>query len=182
MYDDNDDDDDSDEDDGDDDDDGGVDDDDDDDDDGDDDDDEDDDDNDADDDDDIDDDGGDDDDEMYPGSSLSFFPPRSFSWKARSAKDLVARTCFVGIFITENLLHATYFELEVDAMVAPALALLPREVAADSARVHGSPGPSLLHAMPLRFSSLFPRAWVARVTAARWQSTRAPKPGPVRLR
>lgn len=49
--------------------------------------------------------------------------------KARTPKDFVARLLFVGIFITENIMHAYFFELEVDSMVAPALAPLPREVA-----------------------------------------------------
>jgi len=49
--------------------------------------------------------------------------------KARCMKDFLARACFVGIFVTENMLHSTYFELEVDTMVHPALAPLPREVA-----------------------------------------------------
>ncbi|CAE8627207.1 unnamed protein product [Polarella glacialis] len=49
--------------------------------------------------------------------------------QARCAKDYLARACFVGIFITENIMHAIFFDLEVDSMVAPALAPLPREVA-----------------------------------------------------
>jgi len=56
--------------------------------------------------------------------------------KARGAKDFLARTCFVGIFITENLLHSYYFEMEVDGMVAPAIAPLPREVAVCLHLVH----------------------------------------------
>eukprot|EP00747_Dinoflagellata_sp_TGD_P103646 gnl/TRDRNA2_/TRDRNA2_169021_c1_seq1.p1 gnl/TRDRNA2_/TRDRNA2_169021_c1~~gnl/TRDRNA2_/TRDRNA2_169021_c1_seq1.p1 ORF type:complete len:543 (-),score=90.89 gnl/TRDRNA2_/TRDRNA2_169021_c1_seq1:101-1489(-) len=35
----------------------------------------------------------------------------------------------MGIFVTENLLHSYHFEMEVDAMVAPAIAPLPREIA-----------------------------------------------------
>lgn len=49
--------------------------------------------------------------------------------KARDLKDVLARVAFVGIFVTENLLHSIHFEAEVDGMVAPALAPLPREVA-----------------------------------------------------
>jgi len=49
--------------------------------------------------------------------------------RARCLKDFLARLCFVGIFVTENMLHSAYFELEVDTMVHPALAPLPREVA-----------------------------------------------------
>lgn len=56
--------------------------------------------------------------------------------KARCAKDFLARLFFVGIFVTENVLHATYFELEIDGMVAPALAPLPREVAVCLHLVH----------------------------------------------
>jgi len=56
--------------------------------------------------------------------------------KAKSAKDILARFCFVGIFITENVLHAIHFELEVDNMVAPAVAPLPRELAVVLHLVH----------------------------------------------
>lgn len=56
--------------------------------------------------------------------------------QARTPKDFLARLCFVGIFITENMLHAAYFELEVDTMVAPALAPLPREAAVCLHMVH----------------------------------------------
>lgn len=56
--------------------------------------------------------------------------------RAQSAKDFLARACFVGIFVTENLLHAYHFELEVDSMVAPALAPLPREAAVALHIVH----------------------------------------------
>eukprot|EP00929_Paragymnodinium_shiwhaense_P086306 TRINITY_DN46824_c0_g1_i1.p1 TRINITY_DN46824_c0_g1~~TRINITY_DN46824_c0_g1_i1.p1 ORF type:complete len:523 (-),score=101.57 TRINITY_DN46824_c0_g1_i1:350-1918(-) len=49
--------------------------------------------------------------------------------KAASPAEMLARFGFVGIFVVENLLHAFYFEIEVDNMVAPALAPLPREVA-----------------------------------------------------
>jgi len=49
--------------------------------------------------------------------------------KARDVKDVLARCCFVGIFVVENCLHGWNFESEVSAMVAPALAPLPREVA-----------------------------------------------------
>eukprot|EP00408_Alexandrium_pacificum_P066400 CAMPEP_0171178790 /NCGR_PEP_ID=MMETSP0790-20130122/12927_1 /TAXON_ID=2925 /ORGANISM="Alexandrium catenella, Strain OF101" /LENGTH=512 /DNA_ID=CAMNT_0011643711 /DNA_START=69 /DNA_END=1607 /DNA_ORIENTATION=+ len=48
--------------------------------------------------------------------------------KVRALKDVFARLCFVGIFITENMLHSYHFEAEIDGMVAPALAPLPREV------------------------------------------------------
>merc|ERR1719502_1612226 len=56
--------------------------------------------------------------------------------KAKTAKDILARFCFVGIFITENVLHAIHFELEVDNMVAPAVAPLPRELAVALHLVH----------------------------------------------
>lgn len=56
--------------------------------------------------------------------------------KARVPKDVLARLCFVGIFITENVLHALNFELEIDGMVAPALAPLPRDVAVCLHLVH----------------------------------------------
>jgi len=56
--------------------------------------------------------------------------------KGRCVKDFVARFFFVGIFITENLLHAVHFEAEIDGMVAPALAPLPREVAVSLHVVH----------------------------------------------
>lgn len=49
--------------------------------------------------------------------------------KARDLKDVLARVAFVGIFVTENILHSVHFEAEVNGMVAPALAPLPREVA-----------------------------------------------------
>ena len=38
----------------------------------------------------------------------------------------MARLGFVGIFITENIMHAIHFEFEVEHMVAPAVAPLPR--------------------------------------------------------
>lgn len=56
--------------------------------------------------------------------------------KARAPKDVLARLCFVGIFITENVLHALNFELEIDGMVAPAIAPLPRDVAVCLHLVH----------------------------------------------
>jgi len=49
--------------------------------------------------------------------------------RARTAKDFMARCFFVGIFITENIMHAIHFEAEVEAMVEPAIRPLPREVA-----------------------------------------------------
>jgi len=64
-------------------------------------------------------------------------PEKGFSLlKARTAKDVFARFCFVGIFITENILHSVHFEAEIDAMVAPALAPLPREAAVCLHMVH----------------------------------------------
>mmetsp|Transcript_64603 Transcript_64603/g.140625 ORF Transcript_64603/g.140625 Transcript_64603/m.140625 type:complete len:529 (+) Transcript_64603:45-1631(+) len=56
--------------------------------------------------------------------------------KARCAKDFLARACFVGIFVTENILHATYFDIEIETMVQPALAPLPREAAVCLHLVH----------------------------------------------
>jgi len=56
--------------------------------------------------------------------------------RARTAKDFLARFCFVGIFVTENFLHSYHFEFEVDSMVAPALAPLPRELAVCLHLVH----------------------------------------------
>lgn len=41
----------------------------------------------------------------------------------------MARLCFVGIFIVENIYHFCYFETEVQTMVMPAIAPLPRECA-----------------------------------------------------
>lgn len=49
--------------------------------------------------------------------------------KMKCAKDVLARCFFVGIFITENFLHSMYFQAEIEHMVAPALAPLPREIA-----------------------------------------------------
>ncbi|CAJ1440804.1 unnamed protein product [Effrenium voratum] len=56
--------------------------------------------------------------------------------KNRVAKDLLARFAFVGIFIVENVLHAVHFEFEVDNMVLPAVAPLPREFAVSLHLVH----------------------------------------------
>eukprot|EP00928_Gymnodinium_smaydae_P029567 TRINITY_DN22228_c0_g2_i2.p1 TRINITY_DN22228_c0_g2~~TRINITY_DN22228_c0_g2_i2.p1 ORF type:complete len:540 (+),score=93.60 TRINITY_DN22228_c0_g2_i2:92-1621(+) len=56
--------------------------------------------------------------------------------KARCIKDHVARLLFVGIFITENVLHAIHFEAEVDGMVGPAVAPLPRDFAVCLHLVH----------------------------------------------
>ncbi|CAE7662377.1 ubiad1, partial [Symbiodinium pilosum] len=56
--------------------------------------------------------------------------------KNRSAKDFFARLGFVGIFVTENIMHAIHFEFEVDHMVSPAVAPLPREFAVSLHLVH----------------------------------------------
>ncbi|CAE7859385.1 ubiad1 [Symbiodinium sp. KB8] len=54
----------------------------------------------------------------------------------RSIKDFLARLGFVGIFVTENIMHAIHFEFEVDHMVSPAVAPLPREFAVSLHLVH----------------------------------------------
>lgn len=68
--------------------------------------------------------------------SIITSPSTQSMLRARCVKDVFARICFVGIFIMENALHFYHFEMEIDAMVQPALAPLPREVAVSLHVVH----------------------------------------------
>lgn len=51
-------------------------------------------------------------------------------------RDLLARCCFVGIFLVENAFHFWYFEKEIENLVAPALRPLPREIAVGLHSMH----------------------------------------------
>ena len=53
-----------------------------------------------------------------------------------SPRDVFARCCFTGIFIVENIFHSIYFDQEIDALVAPALNPLPKELAISLHTMH----------------------------------------------
>ena len=57
-----------------------------------------------------------------------FYMPDDSIFKCKHPMDLVARCCFVGIFIVENVFHFLYFDVEMEQLVAPALRPLPRQV------------------------------------------------------
>lgn len=60
--------------------------------------------------------------------SFAAYMPDASVFKCRHPMDWVARCCFVGIFVVENVLHFLNFEAEMEQMVAPAVRPLPRQV------------------------------------------------------
>lgn len=59
---------------------------------------------------------------------FSSYIPENSIFRCRHPMDWIARVCFVGIFVIENCFHFTYFDMEMEHMVAPALKPLPRQV------------------------------------------------------
>lgn len=49
-------------------------------------------------------------------------------FRCRCGLDWFARTCFVGIFVVENVFHFLNFEVEIDSRVGPAIFPLPRQL------------------------------------------------------
>ena len=64
-------------------------------------------------------------------SSSSSEPSSQFElsvFKARTIGDWIARIAFAGIFVIENIFHYMNFDMEMEMMVVPAIAPLPREL------------------------------------------------------
>lgn len=55
--------------------------------------------------------------------------PAQSVFRCQSAADWLARLCFVGIFVVENVMHFLHFDTEIEQLVQPAWAPLPQQFA-----------------------------------------------------